>query len=102
MEVLKEDLDAFKRQKVEQSQFISKLNREKQDLKNELDTKEKKIATMRQEARERELKLENEVYKLQHRIAGDGKDENVEERLRSQLRDQSKTIFDLQQTLEVL
>ena len=63
--------------------------------------RDKIIASIRQEARGCELKLEAEISKLQRRLSGEAKSDDTEQKLRDHLKEQSKAIFDLRQILDV-
>jgi hypothetical protein len=84
-------LKEYAKQKAEQAQEIEK-------LRQAVLKQEKQIARERQEARERELKLE---AKLQHSDDVDGDDEGGKQKLQDHIREQSKTIFELKETIKV-
>ena len=90
----------YAKQKAEQSIFISNLNREVDGLKKELIKKDNKIAAIQQESRERELKLERGGAKsLSDGV--DGEESGTKQRLRDHIKQQSKTIVELKETLAV-
>lgn len=94
-------MERCNKQKTEKASFISRLIREVDRLKEDLVSKDNKISAMRQEARVGELKLEAEISKLEHELSGGASSGNTEQRLRDHMREQSKTIFELRQTIEV-
>lgn len=97
---LKWQVKDYAKKKAEQSIFISNQNREVDRLKQELTKRDNKITAMQQEARERELKLERGAAKsLSDGVDGDKDSE--EQQLRDHIREQSRTIFYLKETLKV-
>ena len=99
-------LKDYAKKNAEQSVFISNLNREKERLEKELETKKNRIVAMQQEARENELKLQGEISSLQQQLSdgvgtGGGSGDAELSHLREHIKKQSKKIFELQQTLEV-
>ena len=97
---LKLQVKEYAKKKAELSIFISNLNREVDRLKKELTKKDSRIAAIQQESRERELKLARGGAKsLSDGV--DGEQDSTERRLRDHIKEQSKTILELKETLEV-
>ena len=97
---LKSQVKDYAKQKAEQSVFTSNQNREVDRLKEELTKKNNRIAAIQQESRERELKLARGGAKsLSDGV--DGEQDSTERRLRDHIKEQSKTIVELKETLEV-
>ena len=63
--------------------------------------RDKRFAKERQEARERELKLQREVSKKLASHEVDGDKDSEKRNLQEHIREQSKTIFDLKETIKV-
>ena len=97
---LKSQVKEYAKQKAEQSIFISNQNREVDRLKEELIKKDCRIMATQQESRERELKLKRGGAKsLSDGI--DGEESGTEQRLRDHIKEQSKIIVELKETLQV-
>ena len=82
----------------ELSEFVSKLNKGKDHLAKELATKDNKMASLRQELRQYELKSMAEVAKVKEQLATTSSDVTFQEHTKKQ----AKIIYDLQQKIEVL
>ena len=86
----------------ELGEFVSKLNKGKEHLAKEVATKDGKMASMRQELRQYELKSMAEVARLKEQLATASGDSSSADSAMEHTKKQAKIIYDLRQKIEML
>ena len=95
LQEVNEEKEALQKCWTDSNRLVSSLTKEKDELKAAAGEKDKKIVRLEQEAREQELKFQNEIVELRLR----GKEHSVEQS--KKVIELRKRIKELEETLEV-